>query len=123
MQSFISRTIAMLAILGLSSIAFADSYVEVFTCELEDEKTIEDVQAANSKWLAYVHENVSEDIASSVITPVVGDLDSFVFVDTYPDLDTWAKTKTRLQDGDTEELFEGVSDCSESSLHRVQPTE
>ena len=115
MQSFISRTIAMLAILGLSSVAFADSYVEVYTCELEDEKTIEDVQAANSKWLAYVHENVSEDIASSVITPVVGDLDSFVFVDTYPDLDTWAKTKTRLQDGDTDEFFEGVSDCSEST--------
>ena len=123
MQSFITRTIAMLAILGLSSVAFADSYVEVWTCEMEDEKTIEDVQAANSKWLAYVRENVSEDIASSVVTSVVGDSDTFVFVDTYPDLDTWAKTKTRLQDGDTEEIFEGVTDCSENTLHRVQATE
>ena len=123
MHSFISRTIAMLAILGFSTVAFAESYVEVFTCELVDEKTIEDVQAANSKWLAIVRENVSEDITSSVVTPVVGDLNSFVFIDTYPDLDTWAKTKTRLQDGDTEEFFEGVNECSENSLHRVRPTE
>ena len=123
MQSFIPRTISMLAIMGISSVAFADSYVEVWTCELEDEKTIEDAQAANSKWLAYVRENVSEDIASSLVTPVVGDADDFVFIDTYPDLDTWAKTKTRLQDSDTEELFEGVTDCSKNSLHRVQPTE
>ncbi len=123
MQSFIPRTIGMLAIMGISSVAFADSYVEVWTCELEDEKTIEDAQAANSKWLAYVRENVSEDIASSLVTPVVGDSDDFVFIDTYPDLDTWAKTKTRLQDSDTEELFEGVTDCSKNSLHRVQPTE
>ncbi len=56
-----------------------------------------------------------------MITSVVGDSDTFVFVDTYPDLDTWAKTKTRLEDGDTDELFEGVSDCSENSLHKVQP--
>ena len=123
MQSFIPRTIAMLAIMGISSVAFADSYVEVWTCELEDEKTIEDAQAANSKWLAYVRENVSEDIASSLVTPVVGDSDEFVFIDTYPDLDTWAKTKTRLQDSNTEEFFEGVTDCSKNSLHRVQPTE
>jgi len=123
MQNFISRTIAMLAILGFGSVAFADSYVEVWTCKLVDEKTIEDVQAANSKWLAFVRENVSEDIASSVITSVVGDSDSFVFVDTYPDLETWAKTKTRLEDGDTDELFEGVTDCSENTLHRVRPTE
>lgn len=123
MQSFIPRTIAMLAIMGISSVAFADSYVEVWTCQLEDEKTIEDAQAANSKWLAYVRENVSEDIASSLVTPVVGDSDDFVFIDTYPDLDTWSKTKTRLQDSDTEELFEGVTDCSKNSLHRVQPTE
>ncbi len=123
MQSFIPRTIAMLAIMGISSVAFADSYVEVWTCELEDGKTIEDAQAANSKWLAYVRENVSEDIASSLVTPIVGDSDDFVFIDTNPDLDTWAKTKTRLQDSDTEELFEGVTDCSKNSLHRVQPTE
>ena len=123
MTKMILRSVALLATFGLCGVAFADSYVEVWTCELEDEKTIEDVQAVNSKWLAYVRENVSEDIASSVITSVVGDSDTFVFVDTYPDLDTWAKTKTRLQDSDIEELFEGVTDCSENSLHRVQPTE
>ena len=123
MTKIILRFAAVLATFGLCGVAFADSYVEVWTCELEDEKTIEDAQAANSKWLAYVRENVSEDIASSLVTPVVGDSDEFVFIDTYPDLDTWAKTKTRLQDSDTEELFEGVTDCSKNSLHRVQPTE
>jgi len=123
MTKVILRSAAILATLSLCGVALADSYVEVWTCELEDEKTIEDAQAANSKWLAYVRENVSEDIASSLVTPVVGDLDEFVFIDTYPDRDTWAKTKARLQNSDTEELFEGVTNCSKNSLHRVQPTE
>jgi len=127
MLKIISRSVVLMAAFGLSGIAVADSFSEVFTCTLEDEKTVEDVQAANSKWLAYVHENVSEEITSSVITAVVGDLSVFRFVDSYPDLEIWAATKTRLDSDEAEadgmgELFDGLFDCSSSQLYKSEPT-
>jgi len=125
MKRLVSRSLALLAILGLSGVAIAESYSEVFTCTTEDEKTLDDVQAANSKWLAFVHKNVSEDITSSVVSAVVGDTSVFLFVDTYPDLATWANTKTRLDQDDVEEmdLFEGVSECTTNSLYKSELTE
>jgi hypothetical protein len=125
MSKIILRTIVALATLGLGAIALADSYVEVWTCTLEDDKTVEDVQAVNSKWLAYVHENISADITSSIVVAVVGSLEGFTFVDTYPDLATWSNTKTRLDSDEADEiddLFDDVSECSENSLHKVTPT-
>ncbi len=106
--------------------AAAETYSEVFTCTLEDEKTVEDVQAANSNWLAWVHANVSEDIRSSVVQAVVGKTDGFLFVDTYPDLATWSNAKTRLDSDEADEIddvFEGISDCTENSLYKSTPTE
>lgn len=103
----------------------AEHYVEVWTCTLEDDKTTDDVQAANTVWLAYVHENISEDITSSVLTAVVGDSTGFVFVDSFPDLDTWARAKTRLDSDEADELedlFEGIFECSGNSLNKVTPT-
>lgn len=125
MSKIIWQSIAVLAMLGLGSVAMSDNYVEVWTCTLEDDKTTDDVQTANSVWLAYVHENISEDITSSVVTSVVGDSTSFAFVDTFPDLDTWARAKTRLdldEADELEDLFEGIFECSENSLHKVTPT-
>ena len=127
MLKIISRSVVLMAAFGLSGVAVADSYSEVFTCKLDDDMTTEDVQAANSKWLAYVHANVSEDITSSVITAVVGDTSVFLFVDSYPDLATWAATKTRLDSDEAEadgmgDLFDGVSECSENRLYKSEPT-
>jgi len=84
------------------------------------------VQTANTVWLAYVHKNISEDITSSVVTSVVGDSTTFAFVDTFPDLATWAGAKTRLDSDEADELedlFDGIFECSENSLHKVTPTE
>ena len=127
MLKTISRSVVLIAAFGLSGIAVADSYTEVFTCTLEDEKTVEDVQAANSKWLAYVHANVSEEITSSVVTSVVGNQEDFLFVDSYPDLETWAATKTRLDSDEAEadgigDLFDDILECSENRLYKSEPT-
>lgn len=125
MRNIIRRSVVLLAAFGISSLAVADSYVEVWTCTLVDDKTVDDVQAANSKWLAYVHENISADITSSILVAVVGNIEGFVFVDTYPDLATWSNAKTRLDSDEADEiddLFDDVSDCSENSLHKVTPT-
>ncbi len=126
MRKIIMRTVILLVAFGISSLAIADSFVEVWTCTFEDDKTVEDVQAANSTWLAYVHENISADITSSVLVAVVGNIEGFVFVDSYPDLATWSNTKTRLDSDEADEiddLFDDVSECSENSLYQVTPTE
>jgi len=80
------------------SVYTARAHNNNWTCTLEDDKTVEDVQAVNSKWLAYVHANVSEEIRSSVVTAVVGNLEGFIFVDSYPDLDTWTPGQRRNPD-------------------------
>lgn len=106
--------------------ALADSVTETWTCELKDEKTIEDVQAANSKWLAFVNSKIEGGgIKSAVGTSVVGNAEIFIFVDTYPDLATWAATKDLLDGDEGDEigdLFDDVSECSENRLWKLEDT-
>ena len=124
MKNKLLGLLTVLVAFGISGVAVADTVVEVWQCTLNDEKTTDDVQEQNSKWLALVHANVSEDIASNVLTSIVGDSTGFSFVDIYPDLATWEKTKTYLRDNEeVEDLFEEVSECSKNSLHNSEPTE
>lgn len=109
----------------LSNSIFADSIVATYTCKLKDGKKKEDVQAVNSKWLKYVNENVSKDISSSFGTAVVGNQDIFMFADTYPDLETWARAQTALDSeaaNEIDDMFEDVSSCSENRLWKLEPT-
>jgi hypothetical protein len=82
--------------------------------------------AINTKWLAWVRKNVNENVTSSVGTAVVGNQDVFMFMDSYPDLTTWAATQTALDSPEASELenmFDSVSDCSENSLWKFKPSE
>ena len=118
-------TLAAVLFAFISHSVFADSIVATFTCKLKEGKKKEDVQAVNSKWLSHVTKNVSKDITSSFGTAVVGNQDIFMFVDTYPDLETWAKTQTSLSSeggSGIEAMFEDVSHCSENRLWRIEDT-
>jgi hypothetical protein len=56
---------------------------------------------------------------------VVGNSERFIFVDTYPNLTTWAATKDALDSpagNDLDELFEDVSECSENRLWKIEDT-
>jgi hypothetical protein len=125
MKIRISTILITFALVLFSNTILADSIVAAYTCELKEGKKKEDVQAINSKWLKWVRENVNENIESSFGTAVVGDQDIFLFVDTYPDLNTWAATQTAL-DGDAaselEDMFDEVSSCSENRLWKFEPT-
>ena len=105
---------------------FADSIVAVYECKLKDGKEMEELQAANSKWLAFVHENASEDIETSVGTAVVGDQEIFLYVDSFPDLATWAAAQTAL-DSDAaaglQDVLGEVAECSQNRLWKIEPTE
>lgn len=120
-------SILVASIIGfISNSVFADSTVASYTCKLKDGKKAEEVQAVNSNWLKWVRENVNENIQSSMGTPVVGNLDMFLFVDTYPDLATWAATQTALDSdaaSDLEDMFDDVMECSENRLWKFEDTE
>jgi len=126
MKKSLSVTFVALVTLCLSGIAAADSITETWTCKVEEGKKIEDVQAINSKWLKWVNANVEGGgITSAVATSVVGNSGMFMFVDTYPDLATWAAAKDALDSDAAEELedlFEGFSDCSENRLWKIEET-
>ena len=106
--------------------AWADTVSEVFECKFEKGATLADAQALNEKWLAFMKANVSEDITSAAATALVGDFDEFLYVDTYPDVATWAAAKTALESDEGQAIETGFSDvmeCDESTLYRVHPTE
>ena len=112
-------------VLGFAVSAHADSVTESWQCELKDGKTIADVQALNSKWLKWVNERVDGVVRSSVGTAIVGDAEIFLFVDSYPDLATWAAVKDALDSEEGSEmssLFEETSECSGNRLWNMEET-
>lgn len=124
MQRIVSTTLFALAAAVAASPLCADDYIAAYTCKLNEGKKVEDVQAANSAWLKWVRANVNENISSSVGTAVVGDFDNFLFVDSYPDLATWAAAVTALE-GAPDEIEEGLdaaAKCDRNRLWRMRPT-
>ncbi|HET6591432.1 MAG TPA: hypothetical protein VFG48_00815 [Xanthomonadales bacterium] len=114
-----------LAVAVCASPLLADTYVAAYNCELNDGKKMEELQAANSTWLKWVRANVNPNINSEVGTAVVGKLDMFLFVDTYPDLATWAATRTAIDNdapAELEGLLNDIAECTESRLWKIQPT-
>lgn len=117
-------TAVAFALIGNS--VFADSVVATYTCELKDGKKKEDVQAINSKWLKFVRDNVSKDISSSFGSAIVGQQDIFIFVDTYPDLETWAKAYNALNGeaaSEIEGMFDETAECTENRLWKLEDTQ
>lgn len=116
----------MLVALCLSGIATADSIAETFTCKVKEGMKIEDVQAKNSQWLKWINANVDGGgITSAVGTAVVGNTESFIFIDTYPNLAAWAAAKDALDSDaadELDELFDDVSGCSENRLWKIEDT-
>jgi hypothetical protein len=113
-----------LGLLVSASPLLADEYIAAYTCKMNEGKKVEDVQAANSAWLKWVRENVHKDISSNVGTAVVGDFDTFLFVDSYPDLATWAAAVTALEGApdSIEEGLDAAAKCERNRLWRMRPT-
>ena len=125
MKKLIAQLIAVLG-MSLAGVASADSFANVYTCKLKDDVELEAVQAANSKWLKFVNAKVAGGgITSSVGTAVVGNFETFIFVDTYPSLSAWAATQELLDSDAGDEvdgLFEDLTDCSKNSLWKFEDT-
>jgi hypothetical protein len=123
MHKHLRSIFTTLAIFCLSAGALADPVAEVFTCKLHEGKTMEDAKAVNKMWLAWMRANVAEEITSTAATAVVGDSDTFMYVDTYPDLETWAKGKTARETDEgaaVEGGFDAVMKCPSNRLWKLQ---
>ncbi len=112
-------------VLGFAVSAHADGVSETWMCELKDGKSVEDVQAINSKWLKWVNARADGVVRSAVGTAIVGNSEIFMFIDSYPDLTTWAAVKTLLDSDEGNEIdgmFNETSECSSNRLWNMQET-
>lgn len=130
MKSFLSRTFVMGIVLGVGASALADSRTdEVWTCQIKDGKTMDDVRATNSKWVKLINAAVDGgDITSNIVTPVVGNAEEgyFLYVDSFPSLESWAAAKSALDDtkeGDAiQAALAEVAECSDNRLYSSEPS-
>ena len=124
MKSIHMQLLALSAALSIGATAIADTSVnEVFTCQIKEGKTMDDVRAANSKWVKFMNANVDGDIGSSIVTAVVGNaaVGHFLYVDNFPSLETWSKAKSATEGNNEGEAIDAelgeVADCSENRLY------
>ncbi len=102
--------------------AYGDSILQIWDCELNDNKTPADVIAASSVWLKAAKNNEGgEDIEVSLEFSIVGDAGGadFYFVLSVADTKTWGVFNHDYPDspaGQAEEAWADVATCSESSL-------
>ena len=116
---------AMAAMFMLASVgASAEPVVQVLNCKLSDGKTSDDAHALNAKWLKWAHAKAGTDeITSSFVTTMVGELNGFMWVDTYPSLAVWAKIADLEFEDEEPEIsaaFDELSTCTNSRLLRSE---
>jgi hypothetical protein len=113
-------------LLGVSLAAGADSGVEeIWQCTLKKGKKIEEAMAANTAWVKWVNVNIAGGgIQSSTATPIVGDMSSLIFIDSFPSLESWAAMKTALESPEgkkVEAAINEVVECTENRVYRSTP--
>jgi hypothetical protein len=105
----------------LSVSVHAEPVSIVFSCQLKDGSTKEDAMEINARWLKWARATGgSDEITSSFVSTVIGDLGGFMWVDTYPDIATWGKVVDADSEFDAE--FDEVSTCSGNRMLRGEQT-
>lgn len=124
MKSIHLQLIALSAALSFCATATADTSIsEVFTCQIKEGKTMDDVRAANSKWVKFMNSKVDGEIGSNIVTAVVGNaaVGHFLYVDNFPSLESWSKAKSATEGNAEGEAIDSelgeVADCSENRLY------
>ena len=119
-MKIVAGLVLVLVVSTVSMAAPADTRtLQLWTCTVNDGKMPADVQAMNAKWLKFVNSKVKGgDIRSFVLTPVVGELGKFMFIDSYPSVESWAAQVTALATPEgvaLEAEFNTVNTCTSSS--------
>ncbi len=109
---------------ALASSAIAeDRVVVIWNCELADGKTTEDVQTANGRWVKFNNKEVAGgDIRSFVATAIVGDVSGFTYLDSFPNIESWAGMQKAMASAAGRALeaeLNQTATCSQSSLYNA----
>jgi hypothetical protein len=110
-------------LLVLSAGVNAEPVTIVFNCELNDGKTKEDALAINAKWLKWARATGgSDEITSAYVATLIGDMTGHLWVDTYPDLVTWAKVFDAEAESEISAAFDALEECTRTSMLRGEQT-
>ena len=105
----------------ISVSVYAEPVSIVYSCKLKEGNTKEDAMEINARWLKWARSTAGTDeITSSFVSTIIGDLGGFMWVDTYPDIATWGKIVDADSDFDAE--FDEVSTCSGNRMYRGEET-
>jgi hypothetical protein len=112
----------LLTAIALCATANADTHIEeVWECTLSEGKTMAQVNAINGNWVKYANKNVKGGgIKSRSVSPLVGDMGTFIFVDSFPNLGSWADTKEAMRSSEGQKIeaeLEGVAECTSNRLY------
>jgi hypothetical protein len=125
MKSLVSTVLLTGVLFGVCSTVVADTSdtatVEIWKCTLNEGKTMDDVAAANGKWVKFMNANVEGgDIHSYGQTAMVGDQGSFLYIDVFPDMKAWIAGKAAIDNEEGKAIeaeLNGVASCTSNSLY------
>jgi len=98
---------------------------QVWTCALNEDKTIEDLNAVHGKWLAWANKQTyGGDIQGSIAEPMVSNrLDVVLIIDSYPDRATYAADSDAFFDTPEGQVlsaeYEEVVTCPSNVVYSV----
>ena len=120
------RLVAAVTLLMASFSVSADTrVVEVWTCTLNEGKSVEDLNAINDKWLAWANkQSYGGDIRGSIAVPTVSDnLDVVLILSSYPDRVTYGADMDALfGTAEGQALvaeYEAVVTCESNAVYAV----
>ncbi len=121
MNRFFCGVPMLLVGLIFAGAAYAENRVVVmWTCELSEGVTLDEVKSDNGKWVRFVNKAGAGDIRSFVTTTIIGSNEGdFIYLDSYPNLESWTAAQKALESDEgqaIEAALEGDADCTSSSL-------
>lgn len=108
-----------------TSLVYADPVIQVvWSCTLNEGKTLEDAHAANAAWVKWSRDNGGKSITSEIANRVMGgDLSTVLLIDSYPDWDTYAEEAGKYDSAAGEAMdaaFEDALTCTSNAVWSVE---
>ncbi len=117
------RLVGAVTLLMASFSVSADTRVnQVWSCTLNEDKTLEDLNAVHGKWLAWANkQSYGGDIQGYIVSPIVSaDLSMVLIIDSYPDFATYSAdvaAYTGSEDGQALDAeYNSVATCTSNAL-------
>ncbi len=126
MKAQLIKILSVLLVLGIWGTAVADSTVRlVWICSVNDGKTMDDVRTSNSAWVKFMRAEVDKAISSTILTPVVGNIEvgRFIFADDFPSYEVWnqAREASATDEGQAiDAVINEAATCDTNSLHSAE---